>query len=159
MLPAPGYKIIDCDISGHFLLRIVYLNGHESATDPETGKILLECICSPCQRIIDFSCSLLGIYQAKHISIDLTNEGKAKYNRYCAPNAVVETPEDEVDYTNDGNRTFWCVPIIQLHNKTLNTKRAKNRFLLPARSFTPLCCGISGIFLYAGLLTKRLFQK
>lgn len=128
ILPAPGYKLIDCDISAHFLLRIVYLKEDQNATDPETGKILLDCICSPSQRIIDFSCSLLGIYQPVHISIDLTEEGKHKYNYYCVPNAVVDPPQEEVDYTNGGNRTFWCVAINQLHDKTFEYQKGEELF-------------------------------
>lgn len=128
ILPAPGYKIIDCDLSDHFLIRIVYLKDGQPITDPETGKIRLECICSPKEQIIDFSCSLLGIYEPEHISIDLTEEGKHKYNHYCPPNAEVDAPKLDVDYTNEGNRTMWCVPIRKLHNRLFDYQKGEDLF-------------------------------
>lgn len=128
ILPRPGYKLIDCDLSEFFLLRIVFPKENETLTDPETGKIKLEYICSPRERIIDLSFNLLGIYKSEYISIQLTDAGKEKYSHYCPPDTQVEIPELDIDYINEDNRSFWCIPINKLHEHTFPYEKGEETF-------------------------------
>lgn len=115
ILPNENYKLIDCDLSDHYLLRITDTSDLSKIIDIETGYVSIKYICSPSERIVDFSTNLLGIYNAEHIYLDFTVEGKNRYMHYCAPSEKVDPPQLERDYRKNDDRYFWCVAINRLN--------------------------------------------
>jgi hypothetical protein len=116
ILPNTEYKTIDCNIADKFLLRLTTTNKIEEIIDQETGKISIQQICSPTERIDDLSLSLYGVYNTTHISLEFTQEGKQKYMHYCAPDEPVDLPVFEEDFHNDAQRLCWCAEIRKLDN-------------------------------------------
>lgn len=115
ILPQAEFKLIVADLTGYFLLRMTRTNDKNELIDQVTGKPNLKHVCSPSDHIIDFSCSLLGIYTPDHIVIEFTEQGKQKYMHSCSPDATVVIPIFETDFITIDGRHFWCVPIEQLH--------------------------------------------
>lgn len=140
LLPNPAYKTIDCDLSNRYLLRFIPTANLSEILDKETGTIKLDCVCSPSARVSDLSMSLLGVYQVKHIFIQLTDEGADKYNSECAPDDAVEIPFYERHYRLNHDRHFWYIQHVHLANKIFEfqssneTLRAKCLVL-----HTPMC--------------------
>src|SRR5690606_34460022 len=107
ILPNPNYKIIDCDLSNHFVIRFTNTSDKEKLWDSEANAVIIQHICSPDERIDDLSMSLLGIYTPAHIFIELTEEGKAKFNAECAPDADVPVPVFTKEFIRNNNRHYW----------------------------------------------------
>jgi hypothetical protein len=117
ILPNPDYKIIDCDVSELYLLRLVYRTDDENEiVDRATGKIKSTYICSPEDHISDMSFSLLGVYNIAHIRLAFTPAGSERLMHYCAPDEFVDVPIFEEEFTNDAIRHCWCIPINKLNN-------------------------------------------
>ncbi|MEO5995264.1 MAG: hypothetical protein ABIQ00_01130 [Chitinophagaceae bacterium] len=114
-MPNERYKLIDCDLSDYYLLRITNTNDIDKITDSETGHITLKYICSPGEHIVDFSINLLGIYKPEHIFLEFTSEGKARYMHYCSPTTNVEPPEFDRHYCRNEDKYFWCMAINRIH--------------------------------------------
>lgn len=117
ILPHPNYKLIDCDLSAHFVSRFFDVISGVDILDPETNKILIQHICSPRERIEDLSMSLLGIFKPEHVFLEFTSQGKAMYMDYCKPNADPKIPVFEDDFNLNKNRNYWWIPIGQIHEK------------------------------------------
>jgi hypothetical protein len=116
ILPHSEYKTIDCELTGKSLLRLTNTNKIEEIIDQETGKISIQQICSPKERIDDFSLSLFGVYNTDHINLEFTKEGKQKYMHYCAPDELVEIPIFEVDFYNNAEKLCWFAEVTRFHN-------------------------------------------
>ncbi len=116
ILPNPNYKLIDCDLSGHFVIRFINSNLLEEFWDSEVDRIRIEFICRQSDHIDDLSLSLLGIFSINHIYLDFTEEGKQKYMRYCDPDALVAPPVYPNDFAINQNRHYWWISIPQLNN-------------------------------------------
>jgi hypothetical protein len=129
ILPNKNYKLIDCDLSAHFLMRLIETTDAAEIFDLITGKILIHQICSPTERIDDFSTSMHGIYNESHIRLNFTSEGKKKFMSYCEPDKEGEIPVFGTHFTNDANRSFWFVMINQLHNKKFDYTRNNDPFI------------------------------
>lgn len=106
ILPNENYKLIDCDLSDHYLLRITDTSDLNEIIDTETGYVSIKYICSPGEHIVDFSTNLLGIYNAEHIYLDFTAEGKDRYMHYCDPSEKVDPPQKERDYRRNEDDIF-----------------------------------------------------
>lgn len=117
ILPNPDYKLIDCDLNDHFLIRFTNTNNINEIWDSETNTVSYQQICSPGERIDDLSMSLLDVYKVAHIFLDFTPAGREKYMFYCSPDDAVGTPVYATDFFTNNNRHYWCVPINQLHNR------------------------------------------
>ena len=123
ILPNQNYKLIDCDLSDHYILRFTDTSNIDEIWDSETNTVNPKKICSPPEHIDDLSTSLLGIYQTAHIFLEFTDEGKDKYMAYCKPDEVVEVPEYQNHYLLNNNRHYWCAPLIQLYNRQFKYER------------------------------------
>jgi hypothetical protein len=128
ILPNPLYKVIDCDLSAHFLIRLIDANDINEIIDSDTFEIKLKYIYSPEERIDDLSFSLLGIYGFRHINLQFTEVGKDKFMHYCRPDELVGIPVYEAEFTNDANRHFWCISIHRLNNEHFAYTRGKDPF-------------------------------
>lgn len=116
LLPQPGLKLIDCSIEEQYLLRFV--QNQDDILDPDTGKIKVEQICHPSEQIYDLSLVLLGVYNDKHIPIELTKVGKQNYAGYCAPDSeIVPSPTFNTDFVINDDRRFWVCRASDLVNK------------------------------------------
>lgn len=62
ILPTQNYKLIDCTLEGHFLIRFTNTKVISEIWDRETNTVNYKEICSPGERIDDLSLSLLGVY-------------------------------------------------------------------------------------------------
>src|SRR5690242_1833624 len=129
ILPNPNYKFIDCNLSQHFLIRFMNTSNVDDILDPVSKNIKVEHICSPKERIEDLSMSLLGIYNEQHITLDFTQEGKAKFMHYCEPDASVEMPLFGTDFSINNNRHFWCILIEKIDNKNFDYTRGTTPFI------------------------------
>jgi hypothetical protein len=128
ILPQPNYKLIDCDLSAFFLIRLTNSNDLSDIIDLETGNVKLKYICSPEERIDDLSFSLFGIYNNRHITLQFTTQGKEKYMHYCAANETVEAPVFPDEFNKDAITLFWTVPINMLNNVTFDYTRSNNPY-------------------------------
>lgn len=118
ILPNPGYKLITCDLSKYFLIRFTHSNIREIIFDDTINQVRQSQIVDPSKGMEDLSTSLLGIFKPNYIQIDLTATGKIKYNHYCSPDRLVDTPVFEVDYIMNVNRGFWVVLVGDINNIT-----------------------------------------
>lgn len=50
------------------------------------------------------------------------------YGSYCAPDAEVEPPTYEIDFTENNEKYFWCAPIVKLANKEFEYTRANEKY-------------------------------
>lgn len=116
ILPNPNYKLIDCDLSAHFVIRYTNTNDIDEIWDSTLNRVKEESICQQRDHIHDLSMSLLGVFTPDNIFIDFTEEGSPKYMAYCNPDAAVETPIYGADFITNPNRHYWWVSISKLHN-------------------------------------------
>ncbi len=116
ILPQLSYKSIECDLSSHYLIRFTNTNNINDIINPETGFIRQEHICTPRKRASDLSTSLLGVFETKHIQIQLTEIGKAKYGGYCAPDLQLDPPIFNHDFELNTLRHFWVIKIQHILN-------------------------------------------
>lgn len=116
ILPNPNYKLINRDLSGYAVIRYINTRDVSQIWDSETNKIVIQCICSPKERIDDLSMSLFGIYSLDHIFIDFTDQGKAKYLKYCSPDIDSEIPIYNLEFILNNDRHYWWIPVEKLHN-------------------------------------------
>jgi hypothetical protein len=128
ILPKESYKIIDCDLSKHYLVRFTNTNDASDLINPETGLVKHEHICSPRDHVVDLSTNLLGVFELSFIQIRLTEEGRGEYNFYCAPNEEVDTPLFERDFVIDSNRLFWVLQIGKVHNTLVDYTKSNLPF-------------------------------
>jgi hypothetical protein len=129
ILPNPAFKIIDCELSDHFLIRFFNCNDVNDITNPETGQIKIQHICSPAEKIDDLSLSLLGIYRPEHITLNFTVAGKEKYMHYCKPDEAVDVPVFDTEFNHSSGRFFWCANIKKLNNRTFDYTRGHDPFI------------------------------
>jgi len=116
LLPQANYKEIECDLSSHFLIRVIKTKEINEIVNSETGLVKIEHIFSPRRHGSDLSTSLLGVFEISHIQIELTELGKTKYSHYCKPNDEISPPLHEQDYLINSNRHFWVVNIKDIMN-------------------------------------------
>lgn len=128
ILPNADYKIITCDLSEHYLIRHTDTNNIDEIVDNETGFIKQDQVCSPKAQAQDLSTSLLGVFEIPFIKIELTPTGKEKYIDYCAPNAIVDTPIYNEDFTLNEQRHYWVLPIKHINNQNVNYENANKPF-------------------------------
>jgi len=123
ILPKPGYRIIDCDLNEHYLIRFTDTNDINEIWDNETNTVNPKHICSPREQINDLSTSLLGVYKVAHIFLQFTPSGEEKYVIYCAPDEDVETPIYGGDFVTNDNRHYWSAPMSKLLNREFKYER------------------------------------
>lgn len=111
ILPDPNYKLIVCDLSKHYLIRYTESGERDAIFNSSIQQIKQDAICSPRERMNDLSTSLLGIYEPRHISFELINDGKKTYGGYCNPDEEVIPPIFNEHFTINNNRGFWVVLI------------------------------------------------
>jgi hypothetical protein len=111
ILPNSNYKCIECDLSKHYLIRFTESNERVDLFDESLNQVKQTQICHPSENMRDLSTSLLGVFETSFIKINLTEAGKKKYNEYCDPDIVVETPVFNTDFIVKENRGFWVVLI------------------------------------------------
>jgi hypothetical protein len=126
ILPKVGFKLIVADLTGFFLLRVTQTNKVDELIDPNTGKPNLKHVCSPREKIIDFSSILLGRYRPEYITIVFTKEGGEKYFHYCKPDTEVDHPVFETDFIVVEGRGYWCAPIDKLNGREFPYKNLKD---------------------------------
>jgi hypothetical protein len=128
ILPDPAYKIIDCDLSDYFLIRLTFTDKIEEIIS-ESGEINIRQVCSPEELIDDLSFSLYGIYNLSHINLNFTKAGKDRLMHYCRPDEEVEIPVFGTEFTNDAVRHRWFARIGDLHNVPFNYTRSNDPFV------------------------------
>jgi hypothetical protein len=128
ILPNPAYKIIDCELADHFLIRFFNAADENDILDPVTGQLKIQHICSPTERIDDLSLSLLGIYNPGHIDLEFTDAGKQKFMHYCPPNETVDVPVFETEFLQTPGRFYWCAAINKLSNQQFAYTRGNDPF-------------------------------
>jgi hypothetical protein len=111
ILPNEKYKLIDCNIGDHFLVRLILSHDLDEIYNADTEQINVKSIFSPVEGVEDLSFSLWGVYNQNHISLRFTLLGKDKYMHYCKPDASVECPQYEQEFTNDGAKYYWSAPV------------------------------------------------
>jgi len=128
LLPKKEYKIIDCDINEHYLIRYVdRANVTETILDG-SGKLAVNRICSPREHIHDLSTCLLGIYKLEHTKIEFTNEGKVLFNAYCPPDEEGLTPIHPDHFELNQARTYWGIKIGFLAKISASIKLEENSY-------------------------------
>jgi hypothetical protein len=48
---------------------------------------------------------------------------------YCQPDESIKPPVINIDFDTKTGRYFWCVPIVQLHNKSFDYSRGGKTFV------------------------------
>jgi hypothetical protein len=139
ILPQRNFKLIVADLSGYFLLRITPTDKKDELIDKATNNANVKYLCSPREQLIDFSCSLLGVYLPEHVLIKLTKVGGEKYSHYCNPDDEVEAPIYETHFILNPGRGFLCAPISELHGTEFKYKDPKNHNA-EEEKFTCLVC-------------------
>ncbi len=124
ILPKLGYKLIDCDLSNHFLIRFTNTNDLSEIWDTTVNRIKDQHICPQGDHIYDLSMSLLGIYTPRNIFIELTQAGSKKFGCYCAPDEVVGPPIFQTEFNINGNRHYWWISVARLHNVKFSYTRS-----------------------------------
>jgi hypothetical protein len=121
------------------LLRIVFAADPAEIMDADTGRIKDKYICSPSEHAIDYSCSLLGIYSGAHICLHFTEQGKHAYMHYCPPDEEVNVPVRDVDFTENEDRNFFCIPISRLDGIPFPFKQSDGTVTITCRvTHTPM---------------------
>lgn len=124
LLPKNGYKIINCDLSDYYLLRIInlkegdepFLEKPSSILDSETGHLNYEYICTPAENIIDYSTSLAGIYNNSHITIILTPKGIDKFLKTWEIGKEIDLPIYDEEFNHNKLRLAFYLKISDLNN-------------------------------------------
>ena len=119
ILPSKIYKMIDCDLSEHIIARYTEV-GKEDLLDEISFQIKEEYICTPREHMRDLSTALIGVFEFKHFSIELTNIGKIEYGNYCDPDIEVETPIENTHYKINERRHYWWVQVKEINLKEIN---------------------------------------
>lgn len=128
ILPQTSYKLIDCDLSSHYLIRYTNTNDILEIINPETGFVKQEHICTPKKHASDLSTSLLGVFEVTHIQIQLTEVGKTKYNDYCQPDANIDVPIFQQDFERNTSRHFWVILIKDILNAEVDYLKSNTPF-------------------------------
>jgi len=123
ILPGIEYKQINCDLSGHFLLRFVETSDPSKLIDPVTEKLSVNAICSPREHIQDLSMNLLGIFKADYMHLAFHKSVYGKFMEYCDPDTIVDVPIFEKEFYHQPNRAGWYIDINQLHNKLFSYQK------------------------------------
>lgn len=116
LLPKKDYKFIDCDVSENYLVRYVDRISEDESIVDELGKVLVEHIGTPRERIQDLSVSLLGIYKKAHTELKFNKSG-AEYSNYCEPDEEVQSPIHLEHFDSDKLRSFWVIQIKNIVGK------------------------------------------
>lgn len=124
ILPNEKFKRIDCNIESYFLVRLIDSHNLEEIFNDYTQRINIAHLFNPTERIDDLSLSLWGIYNQNHISLKFTNLGKDKYMEECEPDQIVETPQYEKDFRNDGAIYYWTATVGKFHEVTFDYQRS-----------------------------------
>jgi hypothetical protein len=120
ILPNEKYKLITCDLPDHYLIRFTSSNNIEIIWDNILNQLSQSAVCHPRDQITDLSTSLLGIYDLKHIQIDLTNIGRKEYCVYCQPDENIPVPIFNEHFVLNLNRGFWVVKIGKILGQEAN---------------------------------------
>ncbi len=128
ILPHPNYKFIDCDLSDHYLIRVIDTSNQELFWDQETKSVILKYLFSGTDKIDDLSMSLLDVYKTQHVFIELTDTGKEKFKDYCEPDEVVHTPQFPDDFISNPDKYYWCAPVNRLHKVQFDYTRSNAPF-------------------------------
>lgn len=128
LLPKENYKTIDCDISKCILVRIVKIIEEFPLINPDTGNIQLKYIADPTKQIADYSTNLLGVFEMQHLDIALTENGKLKYNHYCNPNEIVDTPIFQTDFDNNKVEKYFTLLISELNNYEIPYENGNEKY-------------------------------
>jgi hypothetical protein len=115
ILPDPTYKLIDCDLADHIIIRFTNTKDVAEILDPVTKTIKTEFVCSQSDHINDLSMSLLGIFKPDHVCVDFTKQGIDKYMHYCPPDVIVDPPVFETEFKINKDRYYWWIPVAKLH--------------------------------------------
>lgn len=126
ILPNRTYKSIECDLSSHYLIRFTNTDNIQEIIHQETGFVKQEHICTPRKNAADLSTSLLGVFEVSHVQIQLTEDGKAKYNIYCKPDESIEPPVYQQDFELNTSRHFWVVLIKDIINAEVDYTKSNN---------------------------------
>lgn len=117
ILPNENYKLITCDLSNFYLIRHTPSNNPNDLWDNESSQIQQKAICTPSEQIEDLSTSLLGVYDFKHLPIELTTQGVLEFSQYCQPNETIIPPIFNLHYVLNENRGFWVVLIGEIQDQ------------------------------------------
>lgn len=117
LLPKKNYKKIDCDFNHLHLVRHIEPKNDDEIIDPETGNIKLTYIADVTRHISDYSTSLLGIFELKHIAIFLTAQGKKLYNADWSPNSEINSPIFNTHFQLNNSRKYFTIKISNINNK------------------------------------------
>ncbi|MEQ8426043.1 MAG: hypothetical protein RIA63_15090, partial [Cyclobacteriaceae bacterium] len=93
-----------------------------------TKFVKQEHICQPRDQVADLSTSLLGVFEIEHLKIELTEEGKRKYNEYCPPDFDAKVPIYKGDYVWNFDRHFWSISIGDIDNVDVSYQRGDMPF-------------------------------
>lgn len=120
ILPKLNYKIIDCELGDHYLIRFIKSNDPNEIFHDGTKDIKFNLIFERSLDASDLSTSLLGVFKRDFIKICFTEKGRAKFQDYCQPNIQSETPMVDEDYFIKDDRGFWVALIKDLDGAIAN---------------------------------------
>jgi len=125
ILPNNNYKIIDCDISEHFLIRYA---PDANIWNEDLEMIFDKSICDPSSHMHDLSTSLLGVFIVDNIFLELTPNGRAIYNHYCLADSMVEIPLFNEHFVFNQNRGYWFLKISDVFDLKAIYKVSEDNF-------------------------------
>ena len=119
LLPNEKYKIIDCKIDNLYLARTFKIIGDFPVINPDSGNIQIKYVADPTKHIADFSTNLLGIFEPRHLSISLNDEGKIEFNHYCSPEEKVDVPIFNKHFIVEADINYFSILISDIQNQKI----------------------------------------
>jgi len=119
ILPQINRKLFSCSTHSFLLIRSTPSSKIEELIDESTQEVLQKTICTPREHISDLSTSLFGVFDTYHNKIELIGERKKTFSSYCKPDANIEAPIFNLDFSINENKGFWTVQISNIENKEI----------------------------------------
>lgn len=143
ILPQSDRKLFACSTNPFLLIRATPTSKVEELIDESTQEILQKTICTPKEQISDLSTSLFGIFNTTHNKIELIGDRKNIFSSYCDPDAIVEAPVFNLDFSINENKGFWTVQISNIQDTeikyTLDNDTDKNKVAKCKVMHSPTC--------------------
>lgn len=114
LIPHTSFKLIQADLSGYLLCRVV---SAKSLLEKVNDLFLKEVLCENDKELFDYSTNLLGCFLPNDNQIILIGDDKKYFYAYWDFIEDVSRPVYQRDFEIDSNRTFFLLPIGDIHRK------------------------------------------